>query len=127
MTLFLLMIGIVFIPKGAGWMMYLTIFPYTLSGIVDPAIRTLISRQTAMNEQGELQGVFTSLMSLGEIIGPPLFMWIYYTSRKSMPQTEISFGTPFLAASLFAFLAFILVRWTLKDFVKSSNNPDEKV
>jgi hypothetical protein len=44
-----------------------------------------------------------------------------------MPQTEISFGTPFLAASLFAFLAFILVRWTLKDFVKSSNNPDEKV
>jgi MFS family permease len=80
-----------------------------------------------MNEQGELQGVFTSLMSLGEIIGPPLFMWIYYTSRKSMPQTEISYGTPFLAASLFAFLAFILVRWTLKDFVKSSNNPDEKV
>ena len=127
MTLFLLMIGIVFIPMGAGWMMYLTIFPYTLSGIVDPAIRTLISRQTAMNEQGELQGVFTSLMSLGEIIGPPLFMWIYYTSRKSMPQAEISYGTAFLAASLFAFLAFILVRWTLKDFVKSSNSPDEKV
>ncbi len=47
-----------------GWMMYAIILPYALTGIVDPAIRSIVSRQVQSNEQGELQGIFTSLMSL---------------------------------------------------------------
>jgi DHA1 family tetracycline resistance protein-like MFS transporter len=115
-VLFITLIGISFIPSDMGWMMYLIILPYALSGIVDPAIRTIVSSGTANNEQGELQGVFTSMMSLGEIIGPQLFMWIFYTSRKNYPNEDWSYGSPFLAASILAFAAFFLLRWTLKGF-----------
>ncbi len=118
--LFFTLVGISFIPGGMGWMMYLIVAPYALSGIVDPAIRTIVSKGTANNEQGELQGVFTSMMSLGEIIGPQLFMWIFYTARKEYPSEDWSYGSPFLAASILAFLAFILVRWVLKDFKKEA-------
>lgn len=44
-----------------GWMMYAIILPYALTGIVDPAIRSIVSGQVQSNEQGELQGIFTSL------------------------------------------------------------------
>ena len=118
--LIFMLVGISFIPGDKGWMMYLIILPYALSGIVDPAIRTIVSKGTANNEQGELQGVFTSIMSLGEIIGPQLFMWIFYTARKTYPESEWSFGSPFLAASFLALAAFVLVRWTLKDIKKTS-------
>lgn len=118
--LFFTLVGISFIPGEMGWMMYLIVAPYALSGIVDPAIRTIVSKGTANNEQGELQGVFTSMMSLGEIIGPQLFMWIFYTARKEYPSEDWSYGSPFLVASILAFLAFILVRWVLKDFKKEA-------
>lgn len=118
-TLFVTLIGIGLIPYG--WMMYVAMAPYALSGIVDPAIRTLISTKTAANEQGELQGIFTSLMSLAEIIGPPLFMWFYYTARHIAPSSSYSYGVPFFAASLLAIAAFFLLRWTLDDFVKTED------
>ena len=115
-VLFITLIGISFIPSDMGWMMYLIILPYALSGIVDPAIRTIVSKGTTNNEQGELQGVFTSMMSLGEIIGPQLFMWIFYTSRTNYPNEDWSYASPFLAASIFALAAFFILRWTLKEF-----------
>lgn len=113
-TLVAVSIGVGFLPYG--WMMYVIIAPYALSGIVDPAIRTIVSNGTANNEQGELQSVFTSLISLGEIMGPPFFMWIYYTARSVAPDSEFSYGMPYFVASLFAITALILLRWTLKDF-----------
>jgi len=119
LILFIVLLGISLIPIEMGWMMYLIVAPYALSGIVDPAIRTIVSKDTANNEQGELQGVFTSMMSLGEIIGPYLFMWIYYNSRKSYPNEDWSYGSPFIVASGLAVIAFVLLRWTLKGFKKS--------
>ena len=103
---------------NTGWMMYAIILPYAFTGIVDPAIRSIISGQVQSNEQGELQGIFTSLMSLAEIIGPPLFMWFYYTFKKSVPNSNLGLGTPFLIAAIIAFVAFLLVSWTLKGYVK---------
>ncbi|MFM6934787.1 MAG: TCR/Tet family MFS transporter [Flavobacteriales bacterium] len=104
---------------NTGWMMYAIILPYAFTGIVDPAIRSIISGQVQNNEQGELQGIFTSLMSLAEIIGPPLFMWFYYTFKKSVPNSNLGLGTPFLIAAIIAFVAFLLVSWTLKGYVKA--------
>ncbi|MEY4521502.1 MAG: hypothetical protein RIT10_687 [Bacteroidota bacterium] len=101
-----------------GWMMYAIIIPYAFSGIVDPAIRSIISTQVENNEQGELQGIFTSLMSLGEIVGPPLFMWFFYTFKNSVPNSNIGLGTPFFVASFIGLIAFLLISWTLKEFKK---------
>lgn len=113
-----------------GWMMYAIILPYAFTGIVDPAIRSIISGQVQSNEQGELQGIFTSLMSLAEIIGPPLFMWFYYHFKSSVPHSKLGLGTPFLVAAFIALLAFLLISWTLKGYTKteevSSSNLEEK-
>ncbi len=113
LTLFIILLGIGLIPFG--WMMYVMIVPYALSGIVDPSIRSLVSRQTANNEQGELQGIFTSLMSLGEIIGPPFFMWVYYSSVSGFENTALKFGMPFFLAACLSLLALFILRWSMKD------------
>jgi len=104
-----------------GWMMYAIILPYAFTGIVDPAIRSIISGQVQSNEQGELQGIFTSLMSLAEIIGPPLFMWFYYNFKSSVPNSKLGLGTPFLVAAFIALLAFLLISWTLKGYTKTDD------
>ena len=63
----------------ATWMMFAFTVVYCLGGIAGPAIQGLISGQVPPNEQGELQGALTSLMSLTAIVGPPLmantFAW----------------------------------------------------
>lgn len=109
------LLGIAAIPSDYGWMMYVFVFPYAFSGIIEPSIRSIVSRGAKNNEQGELQGVFTSMMSLGEIIGPQFFMWIYYSSVHSFPNSSWSYGMPFIVASLLSFAAFFIVRWTLKN------------
>jgi DHA1 family tetracycline resistance protein-like MFS transporter len=110
-----------------GWMMYAIILPYAFTGIVDPAIRSIISGQVQSNEQGELQGIFTSLMSLAEIIGPPLFMWFYYNFKTSVPHSNIGLGTPFWVAAFIALLAFVLITWTLKGYTKSDEVTEEEL
>ena len=110
-----------------GWMMYAIILPYAFTGIVDPAIRSIISGQVQSNEQGELQGIFTSLMSLAEIIGPPLFMWFYYNFKSSVPNSNLGLGTPFLVAAFIALLAFLLISWTLKGYTKTDEVAEEEL
>ena len=124
LSIFVLMgIGLIY----EGWMMYAIILPYAFTGIVDPAIRSIISGQVQSNEQGELQGIFTSLMSLAEIIGPPLFMWFYYNFKSSVPNSNIGLGTPFLVAAFIALLAFLLISWTLKGYSKTDEVVEEEL
>jgi DHA1 family tetracycline resistance protein-like MFS transporter len=120
---FLIGMGLIY----QGWMMYAIILPYAFTGIVDPAIRSIISGQVQSNEQGELQGIFTSLMSLAEIIGPPLFMWFYYNFKTSVPDSNIGLGTPFWVAAFIALLAFVLITWTLKGYTKSDEVTEEEL
>ena len=114
-TVFVL-IGIGFINQG--WMMYAIILPYAFTGLVDPAIRSIVSGQVQSNEQGELQGIFTSLMSLAEIIGPPMYMWFYYNYKNSIPGSNLGLGTPFWLAGLIGLAAYILISWTLRGYGK---------
>jgi DHA1 family tetracycline resistance protein-like MFS transporter len=115
------LVGIAAIPSDNGWLMYVFVFPYAFSGIIEPSVRSIVSTQAKNNEQGELQGVFTSMMSLGEIIGPQFFMWIYYTSVQSYPSSSWSYGMPFIVAAFLSIIAFIIVRWTLKHNVVQTN------
>ncbi|MEN9744029.1 MAG: hypothetical protein RLZZ65_1834 [Bacteroidota bacterium] len=110
---------------SAGWMLYAIILPYAFTGVVDPAIRTIVSGQVKSNEQGELQGIFTSLMSLAEIIGPPLFMWFYSNFKTSIPHSKLGYGVPFWVASGIALLAFLMISWTLKGYVQKAADVKE--
>src|SRR4026207_2508765 len=55
-----------------GWMMFAFLVPYCLGGIAGPALQSTLAEHVPPNEQGELQGALTSLMSLTTIIGPPI-------------------------------------------------------
>jgi DHA1 family tetracycline resistance protein-like MFS transporter len=61
---------ILFAFATQGWEMFLFMIPYALGGIAGPALQGIISSHVPANEQGELQGALTSLMSCCAIFGP---------------------------------------------------------
>lgn len=86
--------------SSEGWMMLVFTVPYCLGGICGPALQSIITKNIPSNEQGELQGALTSLMSATSIIGPPLMTQLfYYFTHKNAPF--LFPGAPF-------FLAFLL-------------------
>ena len=68
-----------------SWMMFVILLPYCLGGIAAPALQSTISGSVPANEQGELQGSLTSLMSVTSIIGPLLMtnLFAYFTSNNA--------------------------------------------
>lgn len=89
-----------------SWMMFVFLFPYCLGGICGPALQSIISGQVPANEQGELQGGLTSIMSLTNIIGPVLMtsLFAYFTrpsARLQFPGAAFFLGGIFMALSLF--------------------------
>ncbi len=90
---------LLFAFASKGWMMFAFIVPYSLGGIAGPALQSIISGNVPPNEQGELQGALTSLMSLTSIVGPPLMTTLF--ARFTGAGAPIVFpGAPFLLASL---------------------------
>jgi DHA1 family tetracycline resistance protein-like MFS transporter len=82
-------------------MMFAILVPYCLGGICGPSLQSVITKGVAANEQGELQGALTGLMSITATIGPPLMANLFY--HFSEKNTSFRFpGAPF-------FLAFILM------------------
>ena len=69
-----------------GWMMFVFLIPYCLGGIAGPALQSIISGHVPPNEQGELQGALTSLMSLTSIFGPLVMSHLFaYFIHKEAP------------------------------------------
>jgi len=68
-----------------GWMMFAFLIPYCLGGICGPSLQSVISGQVPANQQGELQGALTSLMSLTIIIGPLIMnsTFSFFTTDKA--------------------------------------------
>ena len=100
----------------SGWMIYVLMMPYAFSGLIDPAIRAIMSNKVSESEQGELQGLITSVLSIAEIIGPPIMMAIfYYFTAKENFSTPI-YGMPFFIGSFAVLLGLILfIRIIRKD------------
>lgn len=98
--LFLYTLGmLLFAFASQGWMMYAILVPYCFGGIAGPALQGIMSGQIPANEQGELQGGLTAIMSATAIIGPLLMnnLFAYYTG----PSAPIYFpGAPFIAAAI---------------------------
>ncbi len=97
-----------FAPNGI--MMMIFILPYCLAGIGNPAMQTIISNQVPDNAQGEIQGIVTSMQSLGAILGP--FLMAYIFAHFINKQNEVYFpGAPFLFSAFLTLIAlFIAVK-----------------
>ncbi len=90
-----------------GWMMFAFLIPYCLGGISGPALQATISSHVPANEQGELQGALTSLMSLTFVIGPFIMSNLFYFFTKDNAPMHFP-GAPFLlGAVLFVFSAIV--------------------
>lgn len=76
---------ILFAFATQGWMMFAFLVPYCLGGLCGPSLQSVISGHVAPNQQGELQGALTSLMSLTTIIGPLIMnsTFAYFTTNKA--------------------------------------------
>jgi MFS transporter, DHA1 family, tetracycline resistance protein len=96
-----------------SWMMFVFMIPYCLGGIAGPALQAILAGHVPRNEQGELQGALTSMVSLTSIVGPlvmtNLFAWF------TRPGASLHFsGAPFLLGSILllisAFIAYSVLR-----------------
>lgn len=96
-----------------GWMMYAILVPYCLGGIAGPALQSLLSGHVPANEQGELQGLLTSLMSLTSVFGPLLMTGLFACYTR--PNGSLYFpGAPFLAGAIFLGCSLVTAYLTLR-------------
>jgi DHA1 family tetracycline resistance protein-like MFS transporter len=96
-----------------GWMMFAITALYCLGGLAGPALQASVSGQVPANEQGELQGALTSLISATGVVGPllmtNLFAWF------TRPQATLYFpGMPFLVGAGLTLLALLVAAGPLR-------------
>ncbi len=111
-------VGNAIVPQG--WMIYPVFLLSGLQGLVFPSMNSTLTKAVAMDQQGELQGGVSSLMSLSAIVGPPLMT--NALAFYSRPGGQIRFpGAPFMLAGALTLLALIIVRFGARSiFVKQA-------
>lgn len=103
---------------NVGWMMLVFLIPYCLGGISGPALQGIISSQVPSNEQGELQGALTSLVSATSIVGPVMMNSIFaYFSTDEAPVYLP--GASFFLAAILTIISLILAYRVLSVRFKS--------
>ncbi|MGF6929382.1 DHA1 family tetracycline resistance protein-like MFS transporter [Chitinophaga sp. W2I13] len=95
-----------------GWMMFVFLIPYCLGGICGPSLQSVISGHVPANQQGELQGALTSLMSLTTIIGPLIMnsTFAYFTSSKAPFHLP---GVHFLIGAVCILISIVIIHKVL--------------
>jgi len=96
-----------------GWMMFAFLLPYCLGGIAGPALQSIIAGHVPANEQGELQGGLTGLMSLTSIIGPFIMTNLFYFFTKNNAPVHFP-GVSFLLGGLLMMSSAVLAYTVLK-------------
>ncbi len=87
-----------------SWMMFVFLIPYCLGGISGPGLQAIISGTVPANEQGELQGSLTSIISITSIVGPLVMsnLFAFFTG----PIAPFYFpGAPFMLAAVLMLLS----------------------
>ncbi len=108
--LFLYTVGLIlFAFATEGWMMFAFLVPYCLGGIAGPSLQATLAQHVPPNQQGELQGALTGLMSLTTIIGPLMMnnLFTFFTSKKAPFHFP---GVAFLLAAMFM-LCSLIIAW----------------
>lgn len=102
-----------FATATQSWMMFAFLIPYCLGGIAGPAMQAVISSQVPANEQGEIQGTLSSLMSASAIVGPPMMSTVfYYFTHKEAPFQFA--GAPFVLGGILMLLSTIIAYFSFR-------------
>ncbi len=104
---------ILFAFANHGWMMFVFLVPYCLGGISGPSLQSIITGHVPANEQGELQGALTSLISATSILSPVIMsnLFAHFTSKS----TSLYFpGAPYLLGAILMLAAGIVAWYVLR-------------
>jgi DHA1 family tetracycline resistance protein-like MFS transporter len=105
-----------------GWMMFAITSIYCLGGLAGPALQGSISGQVPANEQGELQGALTSLISATGVVGPLVMTSLF--AHFTRPDAPIYFpGMPFLAGAGLTLVALLVAAGPLRRLPAASVVP----
>jgi DHA1 family tetracycline resistance protein-like MFS transporter len=98
---------VLFACATEGWMMFIFLIPYCLGGISGPALQAIITGHVPANEQGELQGALTSLISATAIISPVIMTSLF--AHFTLKSTSLYFpGAPFALGAVFMVAAGVV-------------------
>jgi DHA1 family tetracycline resistance protein-like MFS transporter len=103
---------ILFASATQGWMLFAFLLPYCLGGIASPTLQGVVSNQVADNEQGELQGAMTALISLSSIIGPLVMTNLFYQFTQDDAPFQFA-GAPFAVGAVLVLVSLLLSRKSL--------------
>lgn len=100
---------------SSGWLMLIFLIPYCLGGVAGPALQGIISSQVPSNEQGELQGALTSLMSLTSFIGPLIMnnLFSYFTGKGAPVYFP---GAPFILGAILLVIGILFAISSLRTY-----------
>lgn len=95
-----------------GWMLFAITILAALGGIATPALQAIMSNEVPANEQGELRGALTSLMSLTAVVGPVMMtsLFAYFTTSAA---PVVFPGAPFAMGGVLTLLSLVLVKQIL--------------
>ncbi|OCX53780.1 tetracycline resistance MFS efflux pump [Mucilaginibacter sp. PPCGB 2223] len=120
-------VGLLFFSFATqSWMMFVFLVPYCLGGIAGPALQSIITSEVPANEQGELQGALTGLMSLTSIFGPWIMtsVFAFFTSK----QAPFHFpGAHFMLGAVFMLLSAVLAARSFKKEAKRDNDSKQSI
>lgn len=90
------------------WMVWVLIPISALGGVVMPALQGIMSRTAFDNQQGELQGVISSINSLAFVLSPLIMTAIFY---EFVQQDAILYlpGAPFLFSAIMILISIMML------------------
>jgi MFS transporter, DHA1 family, tetracycline resistance protein len=108
-----------------SWMMFAITVVYCFGSIAGPALQGIMSGTVPANEQGELQGGLTSLISVTSIIGPLLMTQTlaFFTDTKAPVYFP---GAPMILGALLMIISTWMARRSLKKTVVNVPSPIDK-
>ena len=109
---------VLFAFASQGWMMFVFLVPYCLGGLCGPALQGIISNQVPANEQGELQGALTSLISVTSFLGPLIMnnLFAFFTGDNAPFKFP---GMPFIAGALLILVSIFFAIPSLRHYHRS--------
>ena len=111
----------VFVPVGVGWLMYPLILFGTISTILGPCLQSIASQQVGEDQQGELQGAISSVMSL-TLIGGPVFMSQIFAMFTREGAPVYLPGAPFVAAAILVVVSLMIFSFATRGLTLASGD-----
>lgn len=88
-----------------GWMAFALAPLFALGAVGMPAMQSILTQAVPADKQGELQGVLTSLGSLGALVGPVAATAVYFATRYTFAGTVWFAGAALYVLAAMVFIA----------------------